>query len=126
MPTLTPKPLFVKITQALFYLNVVIWLGFGLISAAWMINNRGSTPVTVAAFVTIFMFGNAAAMLICGLGLGTRSKWFYFLAVAVMVVNIILTFTDQFGWPDLLTLVIDVLIFILLIIIRRRYLNDPI
>jgi len=118
--------LLVKITQALFYINVVIWLAFGVITAAWMVNNQDPDQTVVAAIVTIFMFGNAAAMLISGLGLGTRSKWLYFLAVAVIVVNIILTFTDQFGWPDFLTLVIDVVIFVLLIVIRRRYLYDDV
>jgi hypothetical protein len=120
MSTLRENPLFVKITQALFFLNVVIWLVFGVITVVWMVNNLESNP-TVAAIVTVFMFGNAAAMLISGLGLGTYKKWLYIYAWAVIVVNIILTFTDQFGWPDFITLVIDVIILVLLIIIRRRY-----
>lgn len=111
----------VKITQALFFLNVVIWLAFGAVSVTWMINHQEPNQAAAAAIVTIFVFGNAAAMLISGLGLGTHSRWLYYLAVAVIVVNIILTFTDQFGWADFITLVIDVIIFILLIIIRRRY-----
>jgi hypothetical protein len=115
------KSVFVKITQALFYLNVFIWLVFGIISLVWIINNHEPTSTLVAASVAIFMFGNAAAMLISGLGLGKYNKWLYILAVAVIVVNIILTFTDQFGWPDFLTLVIDVIILGLLIGIRGRY-----
>lgn len=31
------------------------------------------------------MFGNAGAMLVRGRGLGTRSRWFYSLGLAVLV-----------------------------------------
>jgi hypothetical protein len=108
----------VKTAQALFYLNAVIWLVIGVVSLVRMANDSPDHRVT-AAIVAVLMFGNAAAMLISGLGLGTRNKWLYFLAVAVIVVNIILTVTDQFGLLDFITLVIDVVLLGLLIVIRR-------
>ena len=54
------------------------------------------------------MFGNAAVMLWSGVAIGKRQKRFHALALAVLVINIVLTFTDQFGLFDLLTLLIDV------------------
>jgi uncharacterized membrane protein YhaH (DUF805 family) len=47
--------------------------------------------------------------------LGTGRRPFYYLALAVMAINIILTFTDQFGLLDFLTLVIDLAIVAILI-----------
>jgi hypothetical protein len=54
--------------------------------------------------VGILMFGNAGAMLLAGIGIGKPRRLFYLFAMAVLAVNIILTFTDQFGIFDLLTL----------------------
>jgi hypothetical protein len=103
-------------------LNTIIWIVFGVVSLFRMSNADANHRVS-AVIIAILMFGNAAAMLVGGLVLGLHSKWLYMLAVAVIVVNIILTFTDQFGLLDFLTLVIDVILFGFLIAIRGRYLH---
>ena len=53
-------------------------------------------------------------------GLGRGQTIFIYFALAVLLVNIILTFTDQFGLFDFLTLVIDVVLLELVILIWRR------
>jgi preprotein translocase subunit SecF len=43
------------------------------------------------------------------------------MAVVWLMVNIVLTFTDQFGLYDILTLVLDVLIVVLILVQKKRY-----
>ena len=67
------------------------------------------------------MLGNGAALAAAGWGLGRQSPSFYFFAVAVLVVNILMTITDQMGLWDWLTLALEVLLLGLLLAVGRRY-----
>jgi UPF0716 family protein affecting phage T7 exclusion len=49
-----------------------------------------------------------------------EQKRFYILGMAVLVVNILLTVTNEFGALDLITLLLDVAILGLLIATRNR------
>jgi hypothetical protein len=116
---ITKVPASVKAARALFYVNAAVWMLLGAASLVRMAGNSADPGVTLLV-VAMLMFGNAAAML-WGLGLGKQNRLFYFFAIAVLVVNIILTFTDQFGVLDFATLAIDVVLFGLLIATRARY-----
>ena len=59
------------------------------------------------AVIAAMMFGNALLMLVSGLWIGKSRKVSFFFALAVLAINIILTFTDEFGLYDFGTLVID-------------------
>lgn len=117
----TPISNLIRAAQALFFLNALIWVGFG-VSSFLRLGSAGPGQSGVALIVAALMFGNAAAMLLAAVGLGKRNSLFDYFAVAVVVVNIILTVTDQFGALDLATLVIDVIVLGLLVGIlwRRR------
>ena len=110
----------VKIAQSLFLLNAAIWLAFGIASLARM-GSRPSAPVITLWIIAVLMFGNVGAMLLSGAGLGKRQKRWYYFALAVLIVNIILTVTDEFGFFDLVTLVIDLVLLGFLIATRQRY-----
>ncbi len=75
----------------------------------------------VGIIMALLMLGNAAAMLISGLGLGMYSRLLYIFAVLVIGINILLTFPDQLGVYDIVTVALDLIILGLLIAIRRRY-----
>ncbi|MBP6470897.1 MAG: hypothetical protein KBE23_14785 [Chloroflexi bacterium] len=47
----------------------------------------------------------------------------FYVALAVLLVNIVLTVTDQFGLFDLLTLLLDLIILALLLAGRRQFLQ---
>lgn len=116
-PDAPTRPQAVKYAQWLFYLNAAIWLVFGVASLARL--SRGGAPPNITLLVVaVLMFGNAAAMLVAGWGLGKQNRWLYLLAIAVLLVNILLTFTDQFGIFDLLTLLIDAALLTLLVLKR--------
>lgn len=107
--------------QALFFLNTLIWLGLAayvLYDMAVINDNR-----LPAVLVGIFMLGNAAMMLVSGILLGRRQTWAYYFAVFVLVVNVIWAFTDRFGFWDLLALIVDLILLVMLLSIRKPYLS---
>jgi hypothetical protein len=101
----------------LFFLNCAIWLVFAAVDTIRIANNQS----IVIPIVAVLMFGNACAMLIVGLGIATLNRWWYFLGIAVLAVNILLTFTDEFGFLDFITLLIEVALLGLLILIRAQF-----
>jgi hypothetical protein len=112
----------VRAAQALFYLNAAIWLLFGIWSLARLAGGESGMVITLLV-VALLMFGNVAAMLCCGWGLSRPQRRWYYLALAVVVVNVVLTVTDQFGLFDLITLLVDLVLLGLLLAVRKRYTN---
>jgi hypothetical protein len=108
----------IKIARALFFLNAVTWLGFAIYLYREMtgLDNRLS-----AVIIAIFMLGNAVALFISGLLIHRRVKWGYYFSIAVVALNIILTFTDQFGVADFLVLLLDTVLFMILISLSNLY-----
>jgi hypothetical protein len=101
-----------RIAQWLFALNTLVWLALG---AATLVRMNDRSPSAGVWLIAALMAGNAAAMAICAWGLGWRLRLFDLFALLVLAVNILLTFTDQFGYLDLLTLLLDLVLFILVI-----------
>jgi hypothetical protein len=116
---ISTKPRTVFFAQALFWLNAAIWLVFGLIGLM-RLSNSGNPSITLWV-VAILMFGNVGAMLIAGFWLGRQSRWAFFFALAVLAVNILLTFTDQVGFFDIITAILDLGLFGLLLFDRKNY-----
>ena len=110
---------FLRSAQVLLYINAAIWLILGIATLLRVSQNNPESTFSLW-IIAILMAGNAGMMFLCGWGLGTGHRLVYYLALAVMAVNILLTFTDQFGLLDFLTLVIDLAILALLISSRRR------
>lgn len=124
MTNVPKKPKTIRIAQALFVLNAAIWLTFGIVTLARMAGKSSGMAVTMVV-IGVMMFGNAAAMLVNAVGLGTRWKLVYFFALAVLTVNIILTFTDQVGFFDVATVTIDLILLGLLIATRAMFTTTP-
>ena len=108
--------------QGLFFLNAAIWLVFGIVSVLRLGGNEGQG--VTALVVAILMFGNAGAMALSGALLGKRRMLFYLFALAVLAVNVLLTFTDQVGALDWITLVIDLVLAGILIVGRKQFLGE--
>ncbi len=104
-----------RMARALFYFNAALWLLLGIAS---LVRTSGESQYT-AWIVAVLMFGNAAALALCGWGIGSGQKRFFYLGLAVLGVNIPLTLTDQVGALDVATLAIDVILLGLLIRIWR-------
>ena len=110
----------VKIAQAIFGLNAVIWLAFGITSLV-RLAEKPSNQGMVLWIVATLMFANVGAMLLSAWLIGQRKMWFYLIALAVLVGNIILTFTDQFGLLDMLTLIIDLILLGIMLLKRQEF-----
>ena len=82
-----------------------------------------TAPMIPRLIVAILMFGNASAMLVAGITIGKGNRWCYYFATTWLVVNIILTFTDQFGISDLFTLIIDSILLGLILISSKVFLQ---
>ena len=119
--TISPKPRSVFAAQALFIINAVIWLFFGFAGILRLANGTETLVITLWV-ITILMFGNVGAMLLAGFWLGKRSRWAFVFALAVLIVNLLLTFTDQVGFFDILTALIDFGLLGLILIDRKNYL----
>lgn len=106
------------IAEFLFYLNTAIWIFFGVASLIGMTGTGPGRTATVV--VAILMFGNAAAMLVAGIGLRIRHRWSLYFGVLVLATNILLTFTDQIGFWDLITSMIDLILLVFLVYSRKQ------
>ena len=113
--------------QGLFFLNAAIWLVFGIVTLipfADAMRIGGDEELALTAMmiaIAILMFGNAGAMALSGALLGKRRLLFYLFALAVLAVNIVLTFTDQVGALDWITFGIDLVLLGILIVARKEF-----
>jgi hypothetical protein len=109
--------------QRLFFVNAAIWLVLGIVSLARLGSGEGG--VVTALVVAILMFGNAGAMALSGALLPRRRLIFYLFALAVLAINIVLTFTDQVGALDWITFAVDMVLVGILIVARRQFYGEP-
>ncbi len=119
------SPALLRVTQVLFFLNSAIWLSISAWSV-FRIASNGEANLISSVVVAVLMVGNAAAFLAIGVGLksgllGFGARPFFFLGFIVLSVNILLTFTDQFGILDLATLVVDIIAVFMLVIVYRQW-----
>ncbi len=109
----------VVMARILLGLNAVLWTVLGVVSlmrpaaAGW----AGAPWVAVA-----LMFGNAAAMAWLAWALGKPRALWYWAAVVVVAVNVLLSVTDEFGLLDLAVLLVDGVLLVLLLAARSRFL----
>lgn len=109
----------VKIAQGLFLVNASIWAAFGGINMARM-SVDGTTQSPLLAAIATMLFGNSIVMGLSAWLIGKREIWGYIFALAIVIVNIFLTFTDQVGLFDIATVVLDVLLLGILLVKRKE------
>jgi hypothetical protein len=107
-PERTQFPASVKIIKFLFFLMGTIWLVLGI---SYLIK---FDTQEYAIYLFILMVINAAILYWLGWGI-TRKRVFFYFGIGYLLLNILLTITDQFGLLDLLTMLIDIVLVILLI-----------
>ena len=101
------------------YLMGGVWLILGALTIFRL--SAGSTyghPIA-GVVIAVLTFGNALAFLAAGWGLGRYPRVFAVLSIFLVVVNIVLSFTDQVGPVDVITAVVDGIILVLLILFAR-------
>ena len=77
-------------------------------------------PITLWV-IAILMLGNVAAFLWCSWAVQKQSRLYHVMIIAILGVNIFLTFTDEFGLMDLLTLLLDLVLLALVLSDFRKF-----
>jgi hypothetical protein len=105
-----------------FILLGVIWFLFGMYSLIRI--SGGSTSLSNFGWIIAgLMFINGAVLIWIGWGLREARRFYFYLALLVLVGNILLTITDEFGIFDLVTFMIAISLLILLLVTRSKYLS---
>lgn len=100
------------------------WLLFG---GLFLIRNTAgmSLPPGWAGLIGLLMFGNAAAFTLAGFGLGTGRRPYFYFSLLLVVVNLLLTVTDEVGLFDAITLLLLLILLVLLLASRKAYPSRP-
>lgn len=107
-------------TGYLFFITAIILV---FLSAGSFMRISGDPNLKVAYIIyAVLMFGDAIAMLICGLYINRRVKIIYWFAVIVLALNIMLSIFDQFGLADFLFVLLNIVTVIPLIVYRKDFL----
>ena len=109
----------IQLIKWLFWLNAAVWLAFGIGSMV-RIGTGAPGGTAVLGLIAILMLMNVAAFLWCSWAVQKQASWYRFTVMAVLAVNILLTFTDQFGLLDFLTLLLDLVLLALILILHTR------
>lgn len=97
----------VRATKALMALHAAVWIMFGMVAAS----PTSPTPVeSEPAWAEAFlMFANAAVLAFFSASLRPSRPYVFLGAVAVILVNLVLTVADQMGAFDVFVLFLNVL-----------------
>jgi len=117
-PARAPTAVFAA--QALFMFSAFAWLFFAIYTLLGMDSADPNQATTMWA-IGVLMLVNTGAMVWVAAGLGKQQRRFYYPALALMAVNIVLTVTDQMGVFDWAMLGLDVSILVLLLATRKLY-----
>jgi len=120
---MTIRPFSITVTQIFIILNALVWLGFGTIIA---LNAHPALPdlPLLKGIMAVLAFATAGVYLWLSVFLVNRNKITYFFVMGLLIILSLLTIIDQFGWADLVFLVINIVPIILLIKDRSWYLKS--
>ena len=108
-----------KTTQAVFYLNAMIWLVFSVLSFV----RAYTTSNDLHWMLSVLMLANAGFMFGFGYVIIKGHRWTFFLAILYVAVNVVLSITDQFGWFDFLIMLLN-LVLLGLLFVTRQWMNQ--
>jgi len=116
------RPLSVTTTLVLILVNALFWIAFGVIVAANA--HPGLPDLPLIKEITAFLaFTTTGILLVLFVFLGKHNRIAYFLGLGLFVAISLLILLDDFGWTDLVVLVINIIPPILLIKDRTWYLQ---
>lgn len=113
-------PAAVLAAQALFLFSALFWLGLA-VRTILALDPNDPNLLTTMWVIGVLMLLNTAALVWVGLGLGRRERRFYWSAVALVVVNLVLSITDQMGALDWFALALSAAMLALLLATKKLY-----
>jgi hypothetical protein len=117
-------PRSIRITHIFLLLGAVIWMAFGIITAA------GAHPAipevgTIRWAMAIMAVLTSVCMLAFSYLLPKRNSFAYWLTLGLLFTIVIITITDEFGLADLIVLIIHV-VPLAILIRERQWFRQPI
>ena len=103
MRNLTKEEKIIKIIRWLFLFKGVVWIilsGIHLFKGSWLLAG--------------LLFFDAVIFLWLNRVIEKKKRWIFWFAIVFIGVNIFLTITDQFGWFDFFSLVVDCVLFVMI------------
>ena len=122
---MTKSPLTFTVSLGLILVNALIWLSLGLIigSGAHPAMNVDITLRLALAALSLFA---AAALIVLFFSLRQHIKLAYFFSLALLTLMAVFTLFDDFGWSDLVVLVITLAPILLLLKDRTWFMEQAI
>jgi hypothetical protein len=119
---MTNRPRSVSAVLIFIIFNALVWLALGIIIASNAHPALPDVPLVkgIMAFLALAIAGILSGLFVY---LGKRSRIAYFSSLGLLAVISVVTIFDQFGWVDLVILIINVVPLILLIKDRAWYLQ---
>jgi hypothetical protein len=117
-------PVIVITARWLFILLGTIWLVFGVFSITRIGSLSSSVPPVMLWIIAILMLVNALLFFWIGWGIGRGNRLYFYFGLILLAGNIFLTFTDEFGSFDLITLIINIVLLVLLIVGHSKFLTE--
>jgi lysylphosphatidylglycerol synthetase-like protein (DUF2156 family) len=117
------RPPSVSVTLIFFILNALIWLALGLIIAAGIHPALPDDP-TIKWVMMLLSLGIAAILLGLFFFLRRPVRFAWPVALGFLVVTCLAGVFDDFGWVDLLVLLVNLVPIVLLIKDRAWYLQE--
>jgi len=109
-----------QLTRYLFLFTAALLVVFGTGSLLRIGDNPDRTALYI--FYAFAMFGDALLMGICAWQLPKRTKFIFYFSIFVLAFNIIPTIFDQFGFADLLFVLLNLITLVALIVARKDFL----
>jgi hypothetical protein len=117
------RPVLVEIAQGFILIQALFWLAFGIMVLLGIHPGMPESAM-IRWIMAVLSFTGAFTLGILMILLARRNHPAYYLITGLTALLCILTFTDQFGLPDLIYLIITAGTLILLLINRRWYLGE--
>lgn len=106
-----------KIVSYLLYAKGLIWIG---LSIFYFINQVSPNPNVVFQVVAFLLVTNAVIYFLLGyFWKRTKGGFMFWLTIAFVLSNVVLTVTDQMGVLDILSLITDVLVLFFIIFLPK-------
>jgi hypothetical protein len=108
-----------NIARALFYFNAILWLWITLFTFGEMTLSNNS--LTATFMVSGFLLFNAVLLAVGGRMLDKKTRWTWFVALFIVLLNAYIAFFIPHDNPGIIALVIDFVLLLALLSLRKAY-----
>lgn len=110
-----------RLARFLFYLNTVVWVVIGILMIIEMLIAKNTISTALVAF---FFLINILALFACAKLLEQKEKWVFVTILTIPILNIALSFTGYPKFLYILAFMIDALIIITIIPLKKYYFKE--